>query len=193
MPSDELSNNERVSHYIEIWKQTIQVQQHFNDIEWRIRGLALSVLTFALGAAAVAAGRGERLGPMSVGTLVLLAGLLLWYAFYFVDKAWYHRLLKAAVGQGERLEDTIERDLPGIGLTKAISAGSPYLPKPLFGKIRFRKTAMDSTDKLNRFYGVGAAALLLLAVALQFSPSPDMDSDDEDISSTETSPDDTGA
>lgn len=50
-----MDDEDRVKHYIELWKQTVAVQQHFNDIEWRIRQLALTALTFALGAAAVAA------------------------------------------------------------------------------------------------------------------------------------------
>ena len=36
-----LSDDEKVKHYIELWKQTVTVQQHFNDLEWRIRGLTL--------------------------------------------------------------------------------------------------------------------------------------------------------
>lgn len=171
MPSTELSPNERVGHYVEFWKQTIQVQQHFNDIEWRIRGLALTALTVTIGAAAVAAGRGERLGPLSLGSVVLAVGLGLWYAFYFVDKHWYHPLLKAAVRAGEDLETIIEAYLPGARLTKEISAGSPYTPKPLFGKIRIRKSPMHSPDKLNWFYRTGAVALILFALALQFGPS----------------------
>lgn len=35
--TDNLTAHERVGHYIEMWKQTVTVQQHFNDIEWRIR------------------------------------------------------------------------------------------------------------------------------------------------------------
>ena len=49
--STELSLDQQVGHYIDIWKQTVAVQMHFNDIEWRIRGLALTVATFAIGAA----------------------------------------------------------------------------------------------------------------------------------------------
>ena len=54
-----MNDDEKVGHYIEIWKQTVTVQQHFNDIEWRIRGLALTAATFALGAAAIAAKDGN--------------------------------------------------------------------------------------------------------------------------------------
>ncbi|WP_344067846.1 hypothetical protein [Nostocoides vanveenii] len=52
---DRMTLDQEVGHYIEMWKQSVEVQMHFNDIEWRIRGLALTVATFALGAAGVAA------------------------------------------------------------------------------------------------------------------------------------------
>ena len=45
-PEDGLTEDQRVGHYIEMWKQATQVNQHFNEIEWRIRGLALTVATF---------------------------------------------------------------------------------------------------------------------------------------------------
>src|SRR5450631_686527 len=44
-----LTRDQQVGHYIDMWKLSVEVQMHFNDIEWRIRGLALTVATFALG------------------------------------------------------------------------------------------------------------------------------------------------
>ena len=85
-----LTRDQQVGHYIDMWKLSVEVQMHFNDIEWRIRGLALTVATFALGAAGVAAKDGTRVAGVSLGSLVIVIGLLLWYAFYFVDRVWYH-------------------------------------------------------------------------------------------------------
>jgi hypothetical protein len=150
-----------------MWKQATQVNQHFNDIEWRIRGLALTVATFSIGAAGVAARDGSTVWHFSLGTLLLLVGLLLWYAFYFVDHAWYHQLLRASVRQTEALEQEIAKSLPLAGLAEAITAGSPYVPSRLVRFLRCGSKAMHSTDKLQWFYGVGAAALLLVAVGLQ--------------------------
>ncbi len=107
-----LDDNERVGHYIEMWKQATQVNQHFNDIEWRIRGLALTVATFSIGAAGVAARDGATVCGVGVGSLLLVVGLLLWYAFYFVDLAWYHQLLRASVHQTEEIEGEITKILP---------------------------------------------------------------------------------
>jgi len=168
MSSDE---NARATNYIEMWKQTVTVQQHFNDIEWRIRGLALTALTFSLGAAAVAAKDGTTFGGVSLGTIVLVIGLLLWYAFYFVDRYWYHPLLKASVRQGEHLEDHIEALLPGGGLTKAISAGSPVQRPRVIWLLGLgcadRNSSMHSEEKLIWFYRLGAIALVSAALMLQ--------------------------
>lgn len=127
---DELPLKDKVAFYIDLWKKTVDVQQHFNDIEWRIRGLALTAATFALGAAGVAAKDGTRVGAFSLGSVIIVLGLILWYAFYFVDRVWYHPMLKAAVDQGARWEREFQRHLPlgGLagesGMTDAISAGS---------------------------------------------------------------------
>lgn len=165
-PRTELTMNEQVGHYIDVWKKTVEVQQHFNDIEWRIRSLALTAATFTLGAAGVAAKDDARVGWLSLGTLVTLVGLLLWYAFYFVDRIWYHPLLKAAVAQGTLIEDEIKKTLPHVGMTATITARSVQ-PTRRLARLLTRKTELHSDDKLVRFYLVGAGALFMSAVALQ--------------------------
>ncbi len=165
-PRTELSLNEQVGHYVDMWKKSVDVQQHFNDIEWRIRGLALTVATFALGAAGVAAKDGTTVGWFSLGALIVVPGLILWYAFYFVDRTWYHPLLKAAVAHGTLIEEEIKRTLPQAGMTASITAGSPQEMGRLTALLS-RKSSMHSDDKLVWFYKTGAFALLLAAVALQ--------------------------
>lgn len=169
MSTEELDRRDRVSGYIDLWKQTVEVQKHFNDLEWRIRGLALTALTFTVGAAGLAAGRDDRVGPISLGATVTVIGLILWYAFYFVDRYWYHPLLKAAVKQGEHIEELLSTDLPGADLTKQISLGSPQRWKPLGIGRRGEGGGflLRSTQKMAVFYGIGATTLIVLAAALQ--------------------------
>ena len=162
----ELNADQRVGHYIDLYKQAVDVQMHFNDIEWRIRGLALTVATFALGAAGLAAKDATRIGWVSLGALILMIGLLLWYAFYFVDRVWYHPLLKAAVAQGTDIENEIKKSLPQAGMTATITARSEYQTKGLV-RLLSRKPVMHSEDKLGWFYTVGATALAAAAIALQ--------------------------
>ncbi|GGN07831.1 hypothetical protein GCM10009721_39310 [Terrabacter tumescens] len=165
-PRSELTLNEQVGYYVEMWKESVEVQRHFNDIEWRIRGLALTVATFALGAAGVAAKDGTKVTGVSLGSVVVLIGLLLWYAFYFVDRFWYHPLLKAAVTHGTAIENEIKKTLPGAGMTASITAGSVQKPGK-FVKLFSGKSEMHSDDKLVWFYKVGGFALFAAAVALQ--------------------------
>lgn len=162
-----LTEDERVGHYITMWKQSVEVQQHFNDIEWRIRGLALTVATFALGAAGLAVKDRTEVGQVSLGAVIVFVGLILWYAFYFVDRAWYHPLLKAAVVSGTRLENEIKKSLPEAGMTQAITEGSPYKPSRLVQILSRTSGDMRSDDKLVWFYTVGAAALVLVTIGLQ--------------------------
>lgn len=161
-----LSPDQQVGHYIDLYKQTLEVQMHFNDIEWRIRGLALTVATFALGAAGVASKDGTRIGWISLGALVLVIGLLLWYAFYFVDRVWYHPLLKGAVDTGTAIEEEIKKVLPQATMTATITDRSSYQTKGLV-KVLSRKPVMQSDDKLRWFYTIGATALASAAIALQ--------------------------
>ncbi len=160
-------------HYVELWKQTIAVQQHFNDICWRIRGLALTAMTFALGAAAVAVQEKVVIRifglAIELGAVVLVLGTLLWCAFFFVDRAWYHQLLKGAVGHGQELENELRKKLPVAGLTLQISKSSPTR----FGQWKWREkrggrpVVLHSTGKLLIFYWFGIAVLLILGAAVQ--------------------------
>lgn len=165
-----LTTDQQVAHYIDIWKQSVSVQMHFNDIEWRIRGLALTVATFALGAAAVAARDGAQIGGLSLGSLVLVIGLLLWYAFYFVDRVWYHPLLRGAVEQGTDIEAEIRKHLPRAGMTAKITERSAQ-PMPWVARKLTKRREMHSDDKLRWFYSVGALALGLAALGLQIGVS----------------------
>ncbi|MFR9773775.1 hypothetical protein [Nocardia sp. SC052] len=160
-----------IPHYLEMWKKTVEVQQHFNDLEWRIRGLAMTVLTFAFGAAAVAAKDSTAVKvfgwSLQLSCLVLVLGLVLWMSFYFVDKVWYHRLLAGAVEHGTQLEQELRTQLPHAGLTRQIGESSPQVIRIFSWRKELR-----STGKLRLFYAIGAAALLVAAIALQLGSTP---------------------
>ncbi|CPT42965.1 Uncharacterised protein [Mycobacteroides abscessus subsp. abscessus] len=168
-PPSPLTSDQLASKYVELWKKTVEVQQHFNDLEWRIRGLALTAATFALGASAVAAKDGTVIGGVSLGTGVLILGVVLWYAFYFVDRYWYHSLLIGSVKHGSILEAELRRWLPKAGLTDSISEGSPELP-PLALKwttAHRKEKRLRSTDKMVVFYSIGGFVLIVAAISLQ--------------------------
>lgn len=172
-----LSEHQRLQLIADMWKKSVDVQQHFNDIEWRIRGLALTAATATLAAAGLAANsRTEIANEVSVGSIIIVIGLVLWYAFYFVDYYWYHPLLKAAVQSGQAYEEKLVADLGVPGMTATITEASGVTPGFLVGKVvsamGLREpgpggVVMRSNHKLRWFYLTGGLTLIFAAVALQ--------------------------
>jgi len=149
---------------LETWKQTIAVQQHFNDLELRIRNYAVTVLVAVI-ATTVAFLRGRTDVQIAgwrlpAASLVLVGGLIAWVAFYFMDRFWYHMLLYGSVGHGRFIERRWEPYAPELGLTEAISRASPLQVGPF---------TIHSTRKIDLFYGTVAVALGLLILAVAYS------------------------
>ena len=113
-PTDE----NQVRFMIDAWKTTVETQMHFNTIEMQIRGLAVTVLTTALGAAVLMHNQTPQADWM------VFAGLVSWLAFYLMDRWWYHRLLKGAVSNAEVIEQRL-KDIPGFALSTKIGEASP--------------------------------------------------------------------
>jgi FMN phosphatase YigB (HAD superfamily) len=165
VPFDESTiDNERINRSLEAWKVTVAVQQHFNDIEMRVRNFALTLLVAVIGASAIAIQNGSMVTLFSFKTSLavwlLVGGVIAWLAFYFVDQIWYHRLLLGAVAQGAELERLLKQDVPGIGLTGAIGRASPAR---VFG------FTLHSKDKMKVFYFGVALMLLAFALAAHFN------------------------
>ncbi len=141
---------------LEIWKVTIQVQQHFNDLSMRVRNIAITVFGAFLAAAGYALKDGStvtfagRIFPLT--GWILVAALLCWFAFYLMDLHWYHRLLRGAVKHGNEVEDILTPRLPGIGLTHAINAASPFY-------------RLRASQRLTIFYGLFGTVLAAAALA----------------------------
>jgi len=108
---------------LEVWKTTIEVQKHFNEVGIKIRSIAVTVLAAFLAVAGYAFKEGNK--PLA--GVILLASLVCWLSFYLMDRAWYHRLLQAAVRHGERVENGLKASIPNIDLTTRIKASSPVM------------------------------------------------------------------
>jgi phosphoglycolate phosphatase-like HAD superfamily hydrolase len=121
-------SDERMKSVLGIWNKTIDVQQHFNDLELRIRNYAVTLLVAVLGATAFAIKESLAFSMFGVNvplaTAVLGAGLIGWFSFYCMDRLWYHRLLYGAVKHGTFIENRLRRVLPEICLTEAIGANA---------------------------------------------------------------------
>jgi hypothetical protein len=163
-----VNDEDELKIYVDLWKQTVEVQKHFNDIELRIRGLALTALTFTLGAAAVTIKDGTEVivfgAHVQLAAVILFLGAILWLAFYFIDGVWYHRLLLGSVIHGGELEARIAKkillggDDGKIGLTDQISVTSPYPIRVGVGRFTASWNIHSST-KLKLFYWLVAAML----------------------------------
>lgn len=146
---------------VEVWKQIVAVQQHFNEIGWRIRSIAITTLTFTLGATFFGYLNAEavQLGSWAVNpsALVPVIGALIWCLFWFADGIWYHRLLKGAGAAAGPVEEELKAAGIHAGLSTAIAESShaPWL-----------RMKMTSTLKLNIFYVLGVVVLLANAVGI---------------------------
>lgn len=151
-----------IGNIIDIWKKIIDVQQHFNDIALRIKNIALTVFTFIIGGIGYV--DKEKLTfdlkylIIPYSTFIAFFGVVIMIAFLYIDRFWYHLLLKGAVEQGLELENKWAEIIPEIKLTKTIGKTSPH---------RFLgKRKIHSNGKFWIFYGLLIIPLLILGILL---------------------------
>jgi phosphoglycolate phosphatase-like HAD superfamily hydrolase len=156
---------DRLKNVIEAWKKTVDVQQHFNDLELRIRNYAITLVTAVVGVASFALK--ENLTIRLFGFRTSLAAVLLgagaggWLAFYLMDRLWYHNLLVGAVRHGSFIERAYEKEFPELRLTHAISEASPTRMS--------KRLVLHSSQKLNLFYVIVGLILAVSAVAIHLT------------------------
>lgn len=156
-----------ISQQVEVWKKIVEVQQHFNDLELRIRNFALIVTGafIGLGGYAIKDGGTATLFNVhvSVAGVVVICSLLPLAAFYLMDRLWYHRLLEGAVAAATPVEGRLRDMGLTVELGTKISEASPF---KLFGK------KVRSKHKMDGFYGLTALGILLLSLVLAFGVEP---------------------
>lgn len=155
---------------IEIWKKIVDVQQHFNDLELRIRNFALIVTGAFLGLGGYAikdAGIVKLFGlEVSIAGLVVVSAIFPLTAFYFMDRLWYHRLLDGSVYAGIEAETALKDLGYKVDLGSKIKEHSPF-------KLWLTKKKMiRSATKMDLFYAILAGSLLLVAGFLGFGIRP---------------------
>lgn len=146
---------------LEIWKTIVGVQMHFNDLELRIRNFAILALGAMLSVTGIALGSGRNVDmeglEVPYAALLLIVGVVVWMAFWFMDRHWYHRLLLGSVRHGLVVEKSLKNILPEAQLTESIKRESPN---------NFLGREIRSHHRLNLFYWVVAGILIIAATAL---------------------------
>lgn len=166
---DDTSNTEETSEAIELWKKAVDVQQHFNDLEMRTRNSAITVVGALLAAVGFTYQQGLQIVVlgyvMSAGVGFVFAALFAWIAFFLMDRYWYHVFLKAAGEHAGAIEERYAGKLPGISLATSISKAS--------GEVTIGWCKVNSSTRLNLFYGLGTAMLMVVFLSLFFAqPHP---------------------
>jgi hypothetical protein len=140
----------------EVWKVTVDVQKHFNDLSMRVRNIAITVLGAFLAAAGYTLKDGATVTLMdrtfSLTGWILIAATVCWFSFYLMDLHWYHRLLRGAVKHGIYVEQSLQSRIPEIGLTAAIDRASPI-------------HRLRASQRLTIFYGLTGSLLFGAALA----------------------------
>jgi hypothetical protein len=167
---------------IDIWKHSVSVQMHFNDMGMKIRNLYFTVLAAALGLIGVVQGKHIEIAypPITVHLVfvVLLAVIPVSMLFFFLDAHWYHRLLLGAVKQCAMIEERYKTVLPEIQLGAAISKESPVRFGGVWRNVfwfirdpRFRdpaKSNLHSDAKIEVLYKSVIWVVLFLAILYAF-------------------------
>lgn len=179
--SGSVSDPDMLKLKVEAWKQTIATQQHFNDLEMRIRNFAITITGALLSFAAFALKEGYsvELGSFRIPgpSVLMFIATGLWFAFYLTDRFWYHRLLVGAVKHGLAIEKSLGAVLPELGLTQCIKEHSPVAwPKPIkiwgWGRtFKLPQFKADSERRLVWFYRIIGYALLAISVLFFLMPT----------------------
>lgn len=150
---------------LETWKKTVDVQQHFNDMQMRLRNYAIIIVGAMIAAIGFTFQLGLQFSMFDVsfpaGVLLLIAAILAWLSFGFIDKYGYHALLKGAVDHAGIIEKEYGSRIPGIGLGTTISKASQ--------NVKFLGFRTDSNRRLFIFYSIGFLMLVVLLVGFLFS------------------------
>jgi hypothetical protein len=144
---------------VDVWKKVVDVQMHFNDLCLRLRSVAITVLGTLLGAAAAAFKFGGTIKIINheepTAVIFFIISLIVWMAFFWIDRYWYHELLKGAVHHGQKIEERFKAEMPEISLALEIRDQS------------HQSFGMNAAKKLNIFYW-GIFLIQLIGLVLVF-------------------------
>jgi len=168
-PIDATVDSNDMKNVIDIWKQVIAVQMHFNDICMTIRNIAITMLVSAIGFAAYITKESYSIvifgRHLPLGAFIALVGLVGWGAFWVMDRHWYHMFLVATGVHAGEVEKRWHTRLPELLLSSQIRE---YSGRPVLARWTDdgKGIPFHSGTRLNTFYAIGAAILLLTALVI---------------------------
>lgn len=143
---------------LKVWEKTVDVQMHFNDLCLKVRYFAISILGVLLGGAAISYRFGGDVFILNIqfhiAAVFVAISIVVWLAFYYMDRYWYHELLRGAVRHGKLVENSLRQQIPVISLAASIRQAS------------HASLNKNAASKLDWFYMIilGVQILALLVV-----------------------------
>lgn len=167
---------------VAIWKETVDVQKHFNEIGMRIRGMFVTILIAFFAAMGFIIDKKMTLvfGALTIqyAAVVPLLGIFTTWLFYFIDRYWYHRLLTGSVRHAIQIENLYKSEIPELGLSGSIGKESPYKPGRstsllagiVVSDLKWQKDGeLHSDGKIELFYKSVMALLLAITILISFT------------------------
>ncbi|PZA13796.1 hypothetical protein DNX69_01695 [Rhodopseudomonas palustris] len=193
--SDDADSSNKEKLLVDIWKQAVDTQKHFNDMCVKSRQLGLTFVAASLGAAlylfirSPTGGTEQSASPPPVyayaidvagHSVILHVSLAIIFAAYAavravrqLDLGVYHQMLRGAVTFGEDLEERHIRPLVGLqmGMTQSISHFSRHsdaaVEKQSDRSYKYLgNNKQSAADKLTGFYELIQRFLLFSAIAI---------------------------
>jgi hypothetical protein len=182
------SRSDRATLAFTAWEKTVDVQQHFNDLEMTIRNFAITLFAGVIGAIGLCIKDGLEIhiGPVVIpaATIVGFLGAGAWMMFYFMDQHWYHVFLRAAGQHAKTIETRWASLYPEIELSTRISEASTYQ----FPRWRPVQGTWTSTQRLRLFYYTGAVVLILIGLLAIFVDAREKPDDALNVGSARAQP-----
>ena len=147
---------------LEAWKQAVAVQMHFNEMAMKLRAFALTLVAALVTAESLSTNTG----------VATVAALVVWLAFYLMDRFWYHCLLIGSVLYGRALEshadEKLEMKFPPNPNPPPIYSESLLGLADYIGQANQEHWKWRVNRKIDTYYGLVALALfIILLVRLQ--------------------------
>jgi len=124
---DKMCNTNQIPEYlVELWKEAIETQMHFNDLLIKMRTTVTSIILAVFGAAAITLKEPQQWyvqilnKDIRLGALVMGIGVVFLIVQFIIDAGYYFPLLLGAVDYAESLGERY--NIPELSaLTKSIT------------------------------------------------------------------------